>query len=114
METKKPEWLEKIQNSGDLPEPYSTIAELIGVDNTLLLVSKMGGEHLYLPRLSTLRRQVRDKNIQNEYTGYNIRQLARKYRISVRRVQQLVKGLTPQHKTERRADYEQLSLFDTD
>jgi len=80
----KDKWISEIRSHDDLPEPYNTIAALIGVKNTLLLASKLGGESLYLPHLSTLNRNIRNRQIQEEFTGYNIRTLARKHHISVK------------------------------
>lgn len=110
----KNKWLSEIRSYEELPEPYSTIANLIGVENTLILASKLGGESLYLPRLSTLHRQIRDRRIQEEFTGYNIRQLARKHHISAKRVQQIVKDLKPKRKRnqEQNKNQYQLALFD--
>lgn len=106
--------LKEIQSYKDLPEPYMTIASLIGIENTLILANKLGGESLYLPRLTSVNRQIRNRQIQEEFTGYNIRHLARKHRISVRRVQQLVKDIKPKEKSKKstKNEHYQISLFD--
>ena len=91
----KNKWLNEIRSPEELPEPYGTIANLIGMENALKLASRLGGESIYFPCLSTLRRLVRDQRIQKEFNGYNMRSLARKYRISTKRVYQLVKDMKP-------------------
>jgi len=111
----KNKWLNEIR-SEELPEPYMTIAGIIGIENTLKLASKLGGESLYLPRLTTIRRRIRDRQIQEGYTGYNMRSLAKKYKISVRRVQQLVKDIRPKTRSKKQKtannEYCQMTMDD--
>lgn len=113
MKTKKYAWAADIGGPEDLPEPYDTIAELVGVESAVLLADKLGGELLYLPCLSTLRRQVRDRNIKKEFTGYNTRSLAKKHRISVQRVRQIVKDIKPKRQKPEKPKLicEQIRLF---
>ncbi|WP_104372427.1 Mor transcription activator family protein [Desulfocucumis palustris] len=103
-----------ICSTNDLPELYMTIASLIGLENTLLLAGKLGGESVYFPRLTSLNRYARNRRIQEEFTGYNIRSLAKKHHISIRRVQQIVKDIKPKDKGKKSADRRliQPSLFD--
>lgn len=120
----KNKFLKEIKSYKDLPEPYMTIASRIGIENMLILIEEFGGESVYIPRLTTLKNKIRDLNIKNEYTGYNARTLARKYGISLRRVQQIVKDVKQQAKknssrnklVDSESDgivrYKQLSLFD--
>jgi|GEM_PF-925261 len=114
VKTRKHSWITEITSIEDLPEPYSIIASLIGIENTMLLASKLGGDSIYFPNLSTIRRQIRNRKIIAEYTGYNIRSLARKHHISVKRVQQIVKDLKPKRKSRQEASnqYHQVPLFD--
>ena len=69
---------------------YCTIAEEIGLDNLLKLSRLVGGGSFYMPIENTLLRVLRNKKILEEYTGYNAKELARKYSISRRTIYNIV------------------------
>lgn len=75
-----------------IPEPYSSYATAIGIDNLIKLVKMSGGDEIYLPTLDFFKRPIRDKRIREEYTGYNEKNLARKYDLSERRIREIVEG----------------------
>lgn len=68
-----------------------SIAEKIGTDNLLELSLLVGGQTFYMPQKESILRPLRDMKIREEYNGYNTADLARKYDVSHRRVQQIVK-----------------------
>lgn len=110
----KNKWLSEIRTHEDLPEPLATIAKLVGVENAIMLTDKLGGGRIYLPRLSTLRRHVRDRKIQNDFTtGYNIRELAQKNRLSEQSIYKILKKarLIRQKSLKKHSEHEQLKLF---
>lgn len=92
MKNAKGKWLNEILST-ELPEPYSSLADIIGLDNTILLAGKMGGSTLYLPKIDTLYRGVRDKKIRKEFTGGNYNSLAKKYGLTERRIRKIVNDL---------------------
>ena len=73
-----------------LPEIYRDIAETVGLEATLALGREFGGMSLYLPKLETALRGWRDSKIRGEFTGANIPQLAKKYRLTSVRVRQIL------------------------
>ena len=66
------------------------IAEEVGVDGLLKLSMRIGGETLYIPQMKGILRTLRDQKIREEFNGYNTADLARKYDVSQRWVQQIV------------------------
>ena len=78
-----------------LPEQYQPLAEVIGVQQLLNLAEKQGGSNLYVPKLEALVRTTRDRQIKEEYTGYNAEALAKKYSMTVRWVQEICKDCPP-------------------
>lgn len=71
-----------------LPEGMCrAIAEEIGTDNLLRLASLVGGSTFYLPQKASMLRPLRDQKIREEFNGYNVDELARKYNVSQRWVQ---------------------------
>lgn len=66
------------------------IAEEIGTDNLLKLAVLVGGSTFYMPQAESILRPLRDLKIREEYNGYNIADLSRKYGVSQRWVQRIV------------------------
>ncbi len=73
-----------------LPEIYQDIVRMVGLDAALALGREFGGMSLYLPKIESALRSWRDQNIRAEFTGANILQLARKYRLTGARVRQIL------------------------
>lgn len=66
------------------------IAEEIGTDNLLKLAVLVGGSTFYMPQAESILRPLRDLKIREEYNGYNIADLSRKYGVSQRWIQRIV------------------------
>ena len=77
---------------GMLPEIYQELVHAVGMEVTLKLGREFGGMSLYLPKIETSLREWRDENIRREFTGANVRQLARKYRLTGARIRQILGG----------------------
>lgn len=75
-----------------LPEQYQPLAEILGVQQLLSLAELYGGANLYIPKVEALVKTMRDKRIKNEYNGYNAKELAQKYELSVNWVLSICKG----------------------
>lgn len=73
-----------------LPEIYQDIVRMVGLPAALELGREFGGMNLYLPKIESALRGLRDQNIREEFTGANIRQIARKYRLTCARVRQIL------------------------
>lgn len=65
----------------DIPESYRDIADAIGVQNFLKLLKVVGGTTLYLPLQISVVREARNRLINREYDGTNLKELARKYNL---------------------------------
>ena len=85
-----------------LPDEYQIIAELFGVEGALRLAKHSGGMRIYIPKLDTLVREHRDARIRSEFTGFNHRELARKYGLSETWIREII-----QHKPL----YDQTDMF---
>jgi len=73
-----------------LPEVYQDIARTVGVEGALDLGREFGGMSLYFPKIESALRLWRNRNIRSEFTGANVAQLARKYRLTSVRVRQIL------------------------
>jgi Mor family transcriptional regulator len=67
----------------DLTGDFRKIAELIGIDAALLIITAFSGMTIYVPNLSHFQRKRRDDLIrQDRDGGTSIRKLARKYALT--------------------------------
>lgn len=65
---------------------HREIAELIGLDNYIKLSRRFGGDSPYILMYEELLRPGRDDMIREDFDGFNTRELARKYGLSVRSI----------------------------
>lgn len=76
----------------DIPETYQPVVSLIGLDNFLKLCRYAVGEELYFPMQESVLRNTRKRLIIQEYNGYNLSELSRKYDLTPNYIRSIVKG----------------------
>lgn len=76
--------------SEELPEPYRTISENIGVLNTFKLAQLYQGTGVYLPKIENSLRKIRDDKIRKEFNGGNYKELAHKYNLTESWVREII------------------------
>lgn len=76
----------------DVPEEYQDILELLGMEAFLRLIHLCGGQSLYLPKLDSLQKDGRDREIRARFDGGNYRALARQFRLSERQIRKIISG----------------------
>ena len=86
----KQDWMKELTLEM-IPQEYRDIAEIIGVDKFLQLAEHAGGTSPYIPKKERILIPIRDQKIRNEYTGYNVRELARKYNLSEQWIREICK-----------------------
>ncbi len=72
-----------------LNEEHQAIANAIGLENFLKLVSLYGGSFLYIPQQKTIIRETRNEAIRSEFNG-DYKQLALKYSLTQRQIQRII------------------------
>ena len=77
----------------DVPEEYRDIAEGLGLSVFLRLSALCGGQDLYVPKMETLERNGRDREIRARFDGGNYRILARQFRLSERQIRKIINGV---------------------
>ena len=77
----------------DFPQSMQQIINLIGLEN-LYKLSKYyaNGSEIYIPVPERLLQNVRNKMIQENYNGYNERELAIRYGITVKQIKNILKA----------------------
>lgn len=76
----------------DIPEEYRDIVENLGMDSFLKLTRLCGGQNLYVPKMETLEREGRDREIRSLFNGGNYRTLAVQFRLSERQIRKIING----------------------
>lgn len=74
----------------DLPGEHRELAETIGLDAFRQLVRVYGGLTMYIPKADNFRRDLRNDEIREKFTGKNYRQLAQEYELSDVMIRQIV------------------------
>lgn len=101
------EWFEELKeddiNIEDLDDRYKNIAEQVGIKNFIKLIKEVGGINYYVPKIDTFLKGVRNKKIKQDYNGYNLKELSKKYNLTQRQIRNIVKEIEPGR---------QLSLFE--
>lgn len=94
----------------DLDEEQRELAEVIGLIPFKELVRNYGGTYLYVQKLETFERAVRNTQIKEEFNGYNYKKLAHKFKLTEIQIRSIVKDIEQQKKGQP-ADG-QISIFD--
>ena len=79
----------------DIGERYRDVVKLIGIRNFILLSNYSRGEELYFPKVENVVAPARNRRIKKEYNGYNDKELAERYNITVKQVQRVMRDETP-------------------
>ncbi len=88
----------------DLDDDDKALAELVGLECFIKLVRAYGGGYLYLKKIDTIARNVRDEEIRQKFSGNNYYELAKEYNLSEKMVRNII-GAANMKKF-------QISLFD--
>ncbi len=78
-------------NASDFVPAYKEIAEVIGVDETIKIFEHFRGQQMTFPqRIYSI--EYVEKYVKDNYDGTNIRELARKFNYSERRIRDFLKN----------------------
>lgn len=79
----------------DIGDRYREIVELIGIRNFILLSNYSRGDELYFPKVENVVAPARNRRIKKEYNGYNMKELADRYNLTVKQIQNVLKDEPP-------------------
>lgn len=79
----------------DIGERYRDVVKLIGIRNFILLSNYSRGEELYFPKVENVVAPARNRRIKKEYNGYNGKELAERYNITIKQVQRVMRDEPP-------------------
>ncbi|WP_278549412.1 Mor transcription activator family protein [Paraclostridium bifermentans] len=75
----------------DLPPQFENIAIEIGIDRVKALFKEFGGTSVYFPTEKMIYKEARDREIIEEFNGFNVKVLASKYRMSESYVRAIIR-----------------------
>lgn len=84
----------------DLDEKQRELAECIGLDAYKKLVSTYAGEPIAVRMPEGITRNIRNKKIRAEFTGYNVRELSKKYRLHENTIRDIVSDIKKEKQFE--------------
>ena len=73
--------------------PYGPLIETIGFRAVYLLAEEYGGATIYVPKKRAIFKSCLIEQMKREYTGYNIKELARKYDYSIKGAREILKAV---------------------
>ena len=81
---------DKIISIYQLSGEQRELAEIIGLEPYKKLIEAFGGCQLYIPKLETALKKARNKEIRENFNGFNYCELAKKYNLSEMMIRKIV------------------------
>ena len=75
----------------DLPPQFENIANRLGIEKVKWLFEEFGGTSVYFPTEKMIYKESRDREIFNEFNGFNIKELASNYNMSESYVRAIIR-----------------------
>lgn len=79
----------------DIGERYRKIVEIVGIRKFILLSNYARGDELYFPKVENVIGPARNRRIKKEFNGYNGKELADRYNLTVKQIQNIMRGEPP-------------------
>lgn len=76
----------------DIPEEYWDILDTLGREAFFKLIRLCSGQTQYIPKMESLERNARDRDIRAHFNGGNYRALATQFRLSERQIRKIING----------------------
>lgn len=77
----------------DIGEKYRPIVEIIGIEKFVELSDYAKGDELYFPKVENVIAPARNRRIKAEWNGYNSKELADKYNLTVKQISNILKDV---------------------
>lgn len=96
----------------DLDETQRELADCIGMEAYRRLIATFAGETIKVRMPKGLTRPLRNEKIRNDYNGYNIRELSRKYNLHENTIRDIISDIKEKKRNQPLPD--QLSFPEND
>ena len=75
----------------DIADSYRPVVEIIGVEKFMELCEYAMGNELYFPKAESVIAPARNRRIRKEWDGYNMKELAEKYNLTIKQIGNILK-----------------------
>lgn len=79
----------------DIGERYRAVVEIVGIRKFILLSDYAKGDELYFPKVENVVGAARNRRIKKEFNGYNHKELAGKYNLTIQQINRIMKDEPP-------------------
>ena len=76
----------------DFSEEIVSFVDFIGIDTFIDICDRLGGSQLYFPKKESVLRSSRNRQIKKMYNIYSKNEIAKKFGITKRQVENILKG----------------------
>ena len=76
----------------DIPESMVNMVDIGGILKILEITKIYGGTSVYIPLYKSIIRPARDRDIIKKYNGFNEKELAKMYNISVYNIKRIIQN----------------------
>lgn len=77
----------------DIPDRYKEVVSIVGIENYIALSDYAKGDELYFPKVESILAPARNRRIRKEYNGYNAKELADRYNLTLPQILNIIKGM---------------------
>jgi len=77
----------------DIGEKYRPVVEIIGIEKFVELSDYAKGDELYFPKVENVIAPARNRQIKAEWNGYNSKELADKYNLTIKQIGNILKDV---------------------
>lgn len=75
----------------DIAERYRPVVEIVGIEKYIEISRYAMGDEVYFPKLETLLAPARNRRIRKEYDGFNSKELAQRYNLTLPQIHAILK-----------------------
>lgn len=75
----------------DISESYRPVVDIIGIEKFIELSDYARGDELYFPKPENIIAPARNRRIKKEWNGYNSKELAEKYNLTIKQIGNILK-----------------------
>lgn len=75
----------------DIAERYRPVVEIVGIEKYIEISRYAMGDEVYFPKPETLLAPARNRRIRKEYNGFNAKELAQRYNLTLPQIHAILK-----------------------
>lgn len=79
----------------DISERYRDIVAIVGIEKFVELSNYARGDEIYFPKVENVVSPARNRRIKKEYNGFNEKELADKYNLTIKQIWNILKDEPP-------------------